>query len=71
MRNLMLLCALLASSVSLAHHKPVDYSKYCYYKSLEYSIGAVMKQGESVMKCVKSENSQVEKPNLMWKELAE
>ncbi|WP_395377913.1 DUF1496 domain-containing protein [Marinicella sp. W31] len=55
----------------MAHHKPIDNTKYCYYNNLEYSVGAVMRQADTVMKCVRSENKDAEKSTLIWRERAE
>lgn len=54
------------SGFSLAHHKPVDNSKYCYYKDLEYSPGALMEQAGQTMKCVRSAEKVKGEVALIW-----
>lgn len=45
-----------------ANKKPVDTSKYCYYDSVEYSAGAIIKQAKGLKQCVRKENSN----DLVW-----
>ncbi len=67
MKKLLLASMLLSiSCFSLAHHKPIDNSKYCYYKDLEYSPGALMEQAGQTMRCVKSAKKVEGKAQLIW-----
>ncbi|SEB01722.1 DUF1496 domain-containing protein [Alkalimonas amylolytica] len=51
------------TATEVTEKKPVDHTKFCYYADVEYSAGAIMKQADSVMQCVKKEGSK----DLVWK----
>lgn len=44
--------------------KAEDYSKYCYYADVEYSLGSIMEQAGRKVKCVRKEES----THLVWQE---